>query len=148
MIRFLAVRGLVSAGHRGSVFPPHSIQFHSCPGKRTMIWSGLAELGLHVYVRVWDPGVIWGQFLFDYLSALKSRFRHFFTLLYTILIIWMQKNWYLVPMYLCIWPFEFLKKHDKVSPQHFLMFSNLQHILHILFAKTVLMVSQIYEKMA
>ena len=32
------------------------------------------------------------------------------------------KNGYLVPMYLCIWPLEFLKYHDKVSLRHFVIF--------------------------
>ena len=51
----------------------------------------------------------------NYLCALTSSFRHFFTFLYTLLILLMQKKRYLVPMYLCIWPFEFLKYHDKVN---------------------------------
>jgi hypothetical protein len=48
----------------------------------------------------------------NYVSALKSSFRHFFTFLYTLLIILIQKTgiWYL-----CIWPFEFLKYHDDVN---------------------------------
>ena len=60
----------------------------------------------------------WGhlsQVFQRYLSALKSSFRNFFTFLYKLLIILMQKNRYLVPMYWCIWPFEFLKYHDKVN---------------------------------
>ena len=58
------------------------------------------------YVRVSDPGVIWGHFCFNYLSTLKSSFRHFFTFLYKLLIIWMQKTWYLPPIYLSIWIYE------------------------------------------
>ena len=37
-------RGSVSAEHGGSLFPPHSIPFHSRPGKREMFLSGLTEL--------------------------------------------------------------------------------------------------------
>jgi len=40
----LVVRGSVSAEHGGSLFPPHSIPFHSRPGKREMFLSGLTEL--------------------------------------------------------------------------------------------------------
>ena len=53
-------------------------------------------------------------FFLNYLSALKSSFRHFFTFLYTLLIILMQKTGIL---FLCIWPFEFLKYHYSYTPQ-------------------------------
>ena len=50
----LVVRGSVSAEHGGSLFPPHSIPFHSRPGKREMFLSGLTDLSyIHVYVYVW-----------------------------------------------------------------------------------------------
>ena len=57
------------------------------------------------YVKVSDPWVIWVQFL-------KITCLHFFTFLYLLLIILIQKKsiWYL-----CIWPFEFLKYYDKVN---------------------------------
>ena len=45
------VRGSVSAEHEGSLFSPHSIPFHSRPGKRKRILFGLAELVLHTYGR-------------------------------------------------------------------------------------------------
>ena len=43
----------MSAEHGGSLFPPDSIQFHSCPGagQKKLIWRGLAELGLHIYIN-------------------------------------------------------------------------------------------------
>ena len=39
----LVFRGSVSTELEGSLFPPHSIPFHSRPGKRKMFLSGLAE---------------------------------------------------------------------------------------------------------
>ena len=50
----LVVRGSASSEHGRSLFPPHSIPFHSRPGKREIFWGGGRSLSyIHAYVYVW-----------------------------------------------------------------------------------------------
>ena len=47
LLGYLVVRGSLSAEHGGSLFPPHSIPFHSRPGKREIFLSWETELVIH-----------------------------------------------------------------------------------------------------
>ena len=115
--------------------------------ERQGIKKGFLELqrASRAYVKVSDPGCHLSPVFKNYLSALQSSLKK--KKLPSCIHYWSYecKNRYLVPMYLCIWPFEFLKYHDKLKPRHFFMFYNLWHILHTFLDILELWIDFFYE---